>query len=69
MSKFKKELRKLINEKSKENESNTPDFILTTYLIDCLKTFNKAIVQRESFYGRSMNPDVKYLEPDAKATD
>lgn len=62
MSKFKKELRKLINSKSKENESNTPDFILAMYLNDCLKSFNKAIVTREAFYNRSMNPDIKYLD-------
>ncbi len=39
---FLKRLEKLINEYSKENESNTPDFILAEYMNDCLNTFTKA---------------------------
>ena len=68
MSKFKKELRKLINSNSKENESNTPDFILATYLNDCLKVFDKAIITREAFYNRTIDNNFKYLEPTNEQT-
>ena len=51
-SKFESELSSLINRYRIENESNTPDFILSSYLIECLNTFNKAIKQREKWYGR-----------------
>lgn len=38
-----------------ENGCNTPDFILAEYLIDCLKTFDKAVNRREEWYGREVN--------------
>lgn len=44
---FRKELSKLINKYSKENGSNTPDYILARYLDDCLKNFDKTIKLRE----------------------
>lgn len=59
---FLNELSELINRYLKENESNTPDFILAQYLENCLITFNIATRQREEWYGR--NPDLpKFLEP------
>lgn len=39
---FQKELEQLLNKHSKDNECNTPDFILAEYLSDCLNAFNKA---------------------------
>ena len=36
---FRKELEDLINRFSKENGSNTPDFILAEYLEGCLSNF------------------------------
>lgn len=51
MSDFKKELENLINRCSKENDSNTPDFILAEYLTDCLIAFNKATNRRNNWYG------------------
>lgn len=50
MSKFRKQLEKLINEHSLENQSDTPDFILAEFLENCLKSFDYAILQRNSFY-------------------
>ena len=44
---FKEELKNLINKHSKENDSNTPDFVLAIYLGECLKAFNKAVNRRE----------------------
>jgi len=49
---FEKKLCLLINQYSKENASNTPDFILAQYLSGCLDAFNIAIQQRENWYGR-----------------
>ena len=50
---FEHELESLLNRYSKENDSDTPDFILATYLLDCLRSFNAALVRREVWYGRS----------------
>lgn len=49
---FTKELTELLNRYSKENDSNTPDFILANYLISCLETYNSTIKDREKYYGR-----------------
>jgi hypothetical protein len=61
---FEKELKHLINRYSKENGSDTPDFILAEYLNDCLESFNKTISKREEWYGRnnSMNEMCKSIE-------
>ena len=56
MEDFKKELENLINRHSKENASNTPDFILAIYLENCLDAFNMACQQRENWYGRDPRP-------------
>ena len=53
---FEKELEIIINKYSKENESNTPDFILAQYLTNCLAAFNRSIQQRETWYGRDARP-------------
>lgn len=49
---FSDELRELINQNSLENESDTPDFILTAFLNECLTAYNKAVNIREGWYGR-----------------
>ena len=54
MSNFQIELTQLLNRHSKENESNTPDFILAKYLLDCLGSFNNAIAARKSWYGAEL---------------
>jgi len=36
---FKKDLEGLINKHSLENFSDTPDFILAEYLVECLKSY------------------------------
>lgn len=51
-SQFQKELARLINEYSKENDSDTPDFILARYLNAVLDNFNAAVMDREQWYGR-----------------
>lgn len=51
---FETELQHLINRHSKENGSNTPDFILAKYLDVCLANFNSAVAERERWYGRAV---------------
>jgi hypothetical protein len=53
---FEKELEILINKYSKENDSNTPDFILAEYLSNCLKTFNTALQKRAHWYSETGLP-------------
>ena len=53
---FEKALKTLINEHGQENDSNTPDWILAQYMGGCLATFNKAVQQRENWYGRDPRP-------------
>jgi hypothetical protein len=53
---FSKGLQNLVNRYSKENNSNTPDFVLAGYIENCLTAFNVAIQQREAFYGRDPRP-------------
>ena len=35
-----------------ENGSDTPDFILASFLHSCLESFNHAVRQREQFYNK-----------------
>ena len=53
---FRKDLEKLLNSLSRENGSDTPDFILAEYLMDCLTAFDKATNARECWYGRKTQP-------------
>lgn len=52
MALFKKDLEHLINKYSLENGSNTPDFLLAEYLVDCLYAYNTSVMKRETWYGR-----------------
>jgi len=52
---FRKELKNLINIHSMENNSNTPDFTLADYLVECLKLFEKTSKRREKWYGKSLH--------------
>lgn len=52
---FRKELQTVLNKYNKENESDTPDFILAQYLEDCLYTFDIAIKARENWYKNNVN--------------
>jgi hypothetical protein len=46
------ELTYLLNKHSEENQSDTPDYILAHYLLDCLEAYNKAVTLRELWHGR-----------------
>jgi hypothetical protein len=54
---FEKELTELINRYNKENDSDTPDFILARYLNAVLLNFNAAINDREQWYNRERHVD------------
>ena len=56
MTDFKTELTELINRHSRENDSNTPDWILAQYVLGCVFAFNQAVQQRETWYGRDARP-------------
>ncbi len=47
---FKEELEELINKHSLENKSNTPDWVLADYLLDCLLSYEVAIQARDAFH-------------------
>lgn len=51
---FMKQLSELLNKNSKENGSNTPDFILSAYMTGCLNNFNVCVNAREKWYGRKI---------------
>jgi len=63
--KFAKELQELINRHSIENDSNTPDFILTEFVCDVLEAFSRALKKRESWYNRKDRPGLTKEEIDA----
>lgn len=56
MKDLQEEVASLLNKVSAENDSNTPDFILAAYLMDCLRAFNKAVLMREEWYNRRVEP-------------
>lgn len=58
MEEFRKKIENLINIHALENGSDTPDFVLAQYLIDCLKAFDNALQTREKWYGR----DIKHKD-------
>jgi hypothetical protein len=47
---FEKELTSLINKHSLESFSDTPDFILASYLRTCLEAYNKSQRRRQEWY-------------------
>jgi hypothetical protein len=51
-SEFERDLTALLNRHSEETRSDTPDFLLASFLIGCLATFNRAVKRRETWYGR-----------------
>ena len=54
---LKKEIEEILNSKCAENESNTPDFILAEYLINCLNAFDKATNKRDKYYNITHTKD------------
>ena len=64
MSAFRKEIENIINRGSKENDSNTPDFILANYLCNCLDAFTLATKNRDKWYSVHLEPcNSHFLNP------
>lgn len=66
MPNFEKELTTLLNRHSKEQSSNTPDFILATFLNSCLITFNVAVQRQKAWHSRTDQPTETYPNPNSK---
>ena len=45
----------LLNSESRENDSNTPDFILAELMMNCLDAFELASNKREVWYGVTLD--------------
>lgn len=48
-----KDIKMAINSRSAENGSDTPDFILAEYLMACLEAFDRHVIKRDMWYGRT----------------
>jgi len=46
-----KKLTRLLNEESRESDSNTPDFLLAEFMLNCLDAFELTSNKREVWYG------------------
>lgn len=58
MDECQREIETVLNRYCKENDSNTPDFILATYLMDCLNAFNNAVSSREKWYNNKLEDEI-----------
>jgi hypothetical protein len=47
---FRKDLEKLINTHSKDNCTNTPDFLLANFLISCMDAFDLTVRKRDDWF-------------------
>ena len=61
VSKFQKELEELLNKHSMENGSDTPDFILASFLKRSLANFNECVNEREVWYNRMIDEQVDQM--------
>ncbi len=59
---FRSELETLINSNSIENGSNTPDFILATFLTNCLLAFDTAVKHREKWYSKDGVSEEEHID-------
>jgi len=64
MMTFEEEICAVINRHSQENLSNTPDFILASYLMDCMNTFDVSVNAREAWYGCETSEVQEHLPHD-----
>jgi hypothetical protein len=54
---FRKDIEHAINRHSMENGSNTPDFILAEYLVNCLDAWERGISERNRWSAGSSRED------------
>jgi len=56
---FRNDLKDLLNRYSRENESNTPDFILAKFILDSVKAFDAAASLRDIWYEHHCSPELR----------
>ncbi len=59
---LKKAFAEIINRNSIENDSNTPDFILAEYLVNCLENFGATVIHRDDWYDTSQS-EINAIRP------
>lgn len=70
MNNLQEKLRVLLNKYSVESKSNTPDFILAKYIMNCLDAFTEAVQQRDDWYHENHKPvDVVFSPSKAEYTE
>jgi hypothetical protein len=64
MATLREDVESLLNARSAESISNTPDFILASFLMACLAAFDGAVVARDKWYlnGEQLTPAQMPLE-------
>jgi len=65
---FEAELKDIINSHGKDNDCNTPDFILARYLRSCLFVFTTAMTRRDALEGKIERHDCQ-VQPAVKPRD
>lgn len=58
---FEKKLEQLLNDYSMENGSNTPDFLLARFLMNCLNAYNAAVRKRDIWYKGKVQEPAQHL--------
>lgn len=53
---LRQELAELLNRHSRENKSNSPDFLLANFMLDCLQAGEELVRAREQWYGVKHEP-------------
>lgn len=51
-STLREDIENVINRHCAENGSDTPDYILADYLVDCLRAFDSAVRARNAWYNQ-----------------
>ncbi len=54
-TKLEKKLSDILNSESREDDSNTPDYILAEFMMNCLDAFELANNKREVWYGVTLD--------------
>ena len=67
MSELERELGRLLNRYSRENLSDTPDYLLAHFLMACLEAFETTVRLREIWWGRPEPP--QHLASDAEVSE
>lgn len=62
MSELREQIEGAINSCGAENGSNTPDYILAQYLINCLEAFDYATKARDDWYKVHLSPANSYFD-------